>query len=474
MTEQESPNTAVDNAGAEPCLIVLTGQTQNPNQPLTRSATVFGQARGCHIRLNSEEVSQVHCMITRTATGLVLTDRASRIGTLVNGEPVSEVVLRDDDLLQIGAFRFRVSAPPEGPAAEAAGESATGLPDPGVEAVRNELEAARRQIAGVEEELGKARGDAERWREAGAENEQLEEKLRQVIGQAEQYHEQLRREQERLAEIEGAVAEKEELEDKLREVIGKAEQFHQRLTEESARREQLESELATARTSGAAGEPSDDSDEVTQLRARLEAQHEQEEQRLKSLRGELEKERMRFKELVKESALQHGAARRAGSEQGSEDGDPEKERLQAEVTQLRTQVADLQSRAEAGGAPMLPAELQEYEGQLNDYRQQLEQAQQSLQQQEQELNEKLKQSELDLSKERATIARERSNIERTHGELMRELEHAERDAARREKLAPLQKLQDDLRGKNPDAQPETESTSLANRIRGLLKRMGNG
>jgi pSer/pThr/pTyr-binding forkhead associated (FHA) protein len=96
-----------------PALVVKYGNTDKRFLPLDKSGTVLGRSRGCDFELNAPEVSAVHCVITRDASGLYVRDCQSRAGTQVNGERVQESPLRDGDVLQLGSFSFEVRLPSE-------------------------------------------------------------------------------------------------------------------------------------------------------------------------------------------------------------------------------------------------------------------------------------------------------------------------------------------------------------------------
>ncbi len=95
----------------EPALIVTFGNTGKKYRRLYRQVTILGRGRGCDIGLIAPDVSDVHCVISRTATGLHIRDCASRSGTRLNGAEVREAVLHDGAVLQIGPFSFRVFLP---------------------------------------------------------------------------------------------------------------------------------------------------------------------------------------------------------------------------------------------------------------------------------------------------------------------------------------------------------------------------
>ncbi|MBV9122415.1 MAG: FHA domain-containing protein, partial [Planctomycetes bacterium] len=113
----------------QPALVVKHGNAENKTLELDHDGLTLGRARGCDIELNAPEVSTIHCIISRTATGLYIRDCKSRAGTRLNGQRIYEAPLHDGDVLQIGPFSFEVQVPgvyllaPARSSPEAAGQS---------------------------------------------------------------------------------------------------------------------------------------------------------------------------------------------------------------------------------------------------------------------------------------------------------------------------------------------------------------
>ena len=85
----------------QPALVVKYGNAEKKYLPLDRTGITLGRARGCDIELDSQEVSAVHCIITREGAGLNLRDCNSRGGTRVNGSLIHEAPLHDGDVVHI-------------------------------------------------------------------------------------------------------------------------------------------------------------------------------------------------------------------------------------------------------------------------------------------------------------------------------------------------------------------------------------
>lgn len=73
-----------------------------------REVCVIGRRSGCDIHVNDERVSRVHTLVFSLAGHPVLFDLLTPNQTLVNDEPVSFHRLRDQDVITVGASRFRV------------------------------------------------------------------------------------------------------------------------------------------------------------------------------------------------------------------------------------------------------------------------------------------------------------------------------------------------------------------------------
>jgi hypothetical protein len=68
---------------------------------------LVGRSSSCDIVIDAAEVSRRHCMVRYHYVHYVLEDMGSANGTFVNGEQVSEAVLGDGDLVEIGLVQLR-------------------------------------------------------------------------------------------------------------------------------------------------------------------------------------------------------------------------------------------------------------------------------------------------------------------------------------------------------------------------------
>ena len=83
-----------------------------PDQPpmvfdLEDEYTHVGRTPGNELPLPYPSISSRHCIFILSGPDIVLRDLNSSNGTLVNGEPITEVVLRPGDLIQIGVVEMK-------------------------------------------------------------------------------------------------------------------------------------------------------------------------------------------------------------------------------------------------------------------------------------------------------------------------------------------------------------------------------
>jgi chromosome segregation ATPase len=134
----------------------------------------------------------------------------------------------------------------------------------------------------------------------------------------------------------------------------------------------------------------------------------------------------------------------------------ERDALRAEVDQLRRLVQEkdallAQLKDRPATAPRTASDLETYEAELNQFRLQLEEDRRRLNEElehvrvrNQELDEANREMELELSRERVDLARERTRLERVRDEARAEMERFQRDAGVWNRLAPVQRLRDEL------------------------------
>mgnify|MGYP002784869129 CR=1 FL=1 len=131
--------------------------------------------------------------------------------------------------------------------------------------------------------------------------------------------------------------------------------------------------------------------------------------------------------------------------------------------------------AAPAGAPKTDGDLERYEAELNEFRRQLEADRSKikaevevLRERNKELDEAVREMEMEMSKERAELARERIRLERLREEVKADMERMQREASVRDSLAPVQKLRDEINGKQAPAKAEKP---LNDRLRSLRNQL---
>ena len=100
-------------ASPAPTPVLVPVGSHKGQQPLSlgRTVTLIGSTAASRLYLPSKAVSRCHAVIINTGAGLFVRDLASRTGTRVNGQLVTEADLREGDVLQVGTFTFRFTDP---------------------------------------------------------------------------------------------------------------------------------------------------------------------------------------------------------------------------------------------------------------------------------------------------------------------------------------------------------------------------
>lgn len=98
-------------------LVVQSGKKAGTRRPLG-AVTCIGQASTCELRLQG--IAPYHCVLAHGPGGMELRDLNSPGGTMVNGKRVTRTQLHDGDILQVGAFQFRLQLPSAAPETSAA------------------------------------------------------------------------------------------------------------------------------------------------------------------------------------------------------------------------------------------------------------------------------------------------------------------------------------------------------------------
>jgi len=91
----------------QPSLLVLRGQHEGKEIPITKAHFCIGRDPTCELRAQSMAVSRRHVAILVRQDRVLICDLGSRNGTFVNDVPVTgERELRHNDRLRIGPLEF--------------------------------------------------------------------------------------------------------------------------------------------------------------------------------------------------------------------------------------------------------------------------------------------------------------------------------------------------------------------------------
>ena len=75
--------------------------------PLAKERTTIGRKPHNDIQIDNLAVSGEHAAIVSVANDCILEDLGSTNGTLVNGTPVKNHILRDNDVIELGKFKLK-------------------------------------------------------------------------------------------------------------------------------------------------------------------------------------------------------------------------------------------------------------------------------------------------------------------------------------------------------------------------------
>jgi predicted component of type VI protein secretion system len=89
-------------------LHLVKGNPQGKQVEVPLGTLTIGRAEDSDLIIASTRVSRHHCEIINEASGVLVRDKGSGNGTLVNGEKVQEEVLTPGDEVQVGPLTFAV------------------------------------------------------------------------------------------------------------------------------------------------------------------------------------------------------------------------------------------------------------------------------------------------------------------------------------------------------------------------------
>jgi pSer/pThr/pTyr-binding forkhead associated (FHA) protein len=442
-----------------PALIVTYGNTTQKHRPLDREVTLLGRGRNCDVSLVSPEVAPIHCLIARLADRWLVRDCTGRGGTRINGKSVSDAVLTDGDVLQVGTFSFEVRLPAERP----------GAADPRA----GRYARSRRNLAELALSLRKKLGVANAALHSQEEIDHLADRLRSLqhdletrgkqLSEAEarlhsQQHEVDERTRHQEQECAGRRKELEELaaaaparvetldkrEAQLASLARKLERTRKQLHEEARELAQEQARFRQEREAAANGP------EVAQLRQQVETlvlDLAEQKGLCEALQGELEALQALGEAQDAVVALSGGAE------------------LHSLVESLRQQVRerdallDKLARRLEHDLARPNADVEGYEAELNRYRQELERERRELneqvrqlQQRHAEIEQAARETELQMARERAQMARDQAELNRLRQDLSRTQNRSAREQEVRDRLADVMRLKEEV-GQTPAPEP---------------------
>jgi pSer/pThr/pTyr-binding forkhead associated (FHA) protein len=452
----------------QPALILMHGDSPRKRRSLTRDAITIGRAHGCDICLEAPDVSGLHCIITRRGVVLHVRDCGSRSGTHLNGEPIRETtVLRDDDILQVGPFSYRVqvsAGAAEGPAREHRDQRSRRNLARLALSLRRRLQAAR--TGAWAQELEKVQA-------------QLEQRTAAVDERAKEYERRFARLDHAERELS---REREALQQAARELEEKQAQVHSAGPEPAARqrnditrgfqamqlehhenmksreewaKEQAEATARLAQQRGALTQAEASLREQRAELSRMIAELKQLQDAIRTQQNDdlenLRRENEQLHQLLAERDQQ-----RVEAAPGGEGGSAQELRAEIELLRQLLQEKDalLEELRKPAAEPAEPisdvgayeAELVEFKRQLEDDRKKLNTEIEQLRARNTEMDEATREMELELSRERAELARERQRLDRMRDETRLELDKVQREASVRDRLAPVLKLREKMAG----------------------------
>jgi pSer/pThr/pTyr-binding forkhead associated (FHA) protein len=456
-----------------PALVVTHGNTANKHRPLKGDTMVLGRARGCDLRLEAPDISDVHAVIVRRPDGLHIRDCNSRTGIRLNGAPVRDAMLRDGDTLQVGLFSFQVLLPGGADAASTPIDHLDADAEPLLRLRRSRHRLAERALALRrrlrEERAGRQSAAEQELAERRSELERVTEALQSQLLACDQRGRALD-EAEREISRDRALLDQEraELEEARQRLADQqAEWSRQRLAfpdpelEEQQTKERERYLLGTRlelgpEDGGFSGDAVNGHGSATSGDEALAspAATAQAVLQVEAVRSELQKELDALR--VENERLQEALAEQAEEPTQQVPWVTEIEQLRGQIAGLKeqlrekdAQIADLPRRRqemEQEARAQTMADIEKYEAELNQFRRQLETDRQELdeemrllQERQAELEETVKNEELQLSRERAQLARERVQLDQMRDTIRMDIERSGREGELRKRLASLQR-----------------------------------
>ena len=89
-----------------PSLVGVSIDYKDKKFELDDNEISIGRTDNNVIPLNNSSISGSHCVLKKSETSYLLKDLESTNGTRVNGQPISEVLLQDRDVIHFGPLEF--------------------------------------------------------------------------------------------------------------------------------------------------------------------------------------------------------------------------------------------------------------------------------------------------------------------------------------------------------------------------------
>ena len=98
-------------------LVILSEGMSGRSQELTVDKTTIGRVEGNTLQIAEPSVSSHHCEVLLRGSDVVVKDLNSTNGTFINGEKVTESVIKPGQILRLGQIEMRLETDaPAGPA----------------------------------------------------------------------------------------------------------------------------------------------------------------------------------------------------------------------------------------------------------------------------------------------------------------------------------------------------------------------
>jgi len=184
--------------------------------------------------------------------------------------------------------------------------------------------------------------------------------------------------------------------------------------------------------------------------------------------AELRRENARLHELLDQARERLLAADREAEQWRSREA--EYENILEEKSELIRQLHEQVEKAGSAAAPGGDDRRVPREEDLIALEQELLREREQLKQDEEALMAEMRSMEVQMARERADLARQRNELQRMHQQLKHELEIALRDGAMRDRLAPLQRLQEEIQKRHVGAEPARQHGHSADSTAGARGR----